>query len=290
MINAFNCIIYDYSELAIEKDVTVSKIVAHTANTWQPARGTEEKGKDTTQGKMAEQAVILYLSQCADSIRYIPYDEIRKDNFQKHAPFDGVLVDSAKVSEETLSDIFQKINDEIDRGSFGQISASLRSEMLAAGVFSVEVKSTKVNDKKCAAANFKSYDKDEEIANLLNAICQDDFLTYPHYTRKGDYNWESYCNYCKKRNSTFSQLSGSALSDAVKAVELANMDEFYIRVYMDDVHEKALILGFITKGDFMEFPLLKKMIHKGKSEKALYLAKNLNYRKPLNELIALIEK
>lgn len=59
---------------------------------------------------------------------------------------------------------------------------------------------------------------------------------------------------------------------------------------MDDVYEKALILGFITKGDFMEFPLLKKMIHKGKSENALYLARKLSDRKPLNNLIALIEK
>lgn len=226
MINAFDCIIYDYSELINEKDVTVSKIVEHTANTWQPTRGTEEKGRDTTQGKIAEQAVTLYFSKCATSVKYIPYDVIRTDNFEKHAPFDGVLIDEAKVSEEILTGIFQKINDEIDRGSYGQISANLRAEMLAAGVFSVEIKSTKVNDKKRSVANFKSYDNNVEIVNLLKTICQDDFLTYPHYTRKGDYNWESYCNYCKNKNGAFSQLSGSALSEAVKTVELANMDEF----------------------------------------------------------------
>lgn len=187
MINAFDCIIYDYSELINEKDVTVSKIVEHTANTWQPTRGTEEKGRDTTQGKIAEQAVTLYFSKCATSVKYIPYDVIRTDNFEKHAPFDGVLIDEAKVSEEILTGIFQKINDEIDRGSYGQISANLRAEMLAAGVFSVEIKSTKVNDKKRSVANFKSYDNNVEIVNLLKTICQDDFLTYPHYTRKGDY-------------------------------------------------------------------------------------------------------
>lgn len=290
MINIFNCIIYDYSELTNEKDVTVSKIVEHTANTWQPARGTEEKGRDTTQGKMAEQAVLLYFSKCATSVKYIPYDVIRTDNFQKHAPFDGVLIDEAKVTEETRSLIFKKINDEIDRGSYGQISTNLRKEMLAAGVFSVEIKSTKVSDNKRVAANFKSYDNKPEVADLLEAICQDDFLTYPHYKRMGDYTWESYCIYVKNKDINFSSLSGADLSNAVKAVELANMDEFYIRVYMDDIHKKALILGFIGKDDFMEFPFIKKMPRAGKSEKALYLAKKLNHRKPLSELISLIER
>lgn len=59
---------------------------------------------------------------------------------------------------------------------------------------------------------------------------------------------------------------------------------------MDAIHKKALILGFITKSDFMEYPFIKKMLQYGKSENALYLAKNLNYRKPLNELISLIEE
>ena len=67
------------------------------------------------------------------------------------------------------------------------------------------------------------------------------------------------------------------------------MDDFYIRVYMDEIHQKALILGFITKEDFMEEPYLKKMVLFGKSEKALYLAKPLTARKPLEDLISLLE-
>lgn len=266
MIKTSDCIIFDYSALTDENNVKVSKIVEHTANTWQFDRDTAEKGRDTKQGKLAEQAVLLYFSKCATSVKYISYDEIRTDNFKKHAPFDGVLIDVAKVSEETLSDIFQKINNEINRGSYGQISTELRKEMLAAGVFSVEIKSTKINDKKRSTANFKSYENSIEIANLLKAICDDDFLTYPHYTRKGDYNWDSYCVYAKNRNKALSSLSGAALANAIKAEELANMDDFYIRVYMDDIHKKALILGFITKSDFMEQPFLKKMIQFGKSE------------------------
>ena len=67
------------------------------------------------------------------------------------------------------------------------------------------------------------------------------------------------------------------------------MDDFYIRVYMDEIHNKALILGFITKEDFMKPPYIKKMPKFGKSENALYLAKNLTARKPLEDLITLIE-
>lgn len=58
---------------------------------------------------------------------------------------------------------------------------------------------------------------------------------------------------------------------------------------MDEIHNKALILGFITKEDFMESPYIKKLILWGKSENALYLAKPLTARKPLKDLISLIE-
>lgn len=58
---------------------------------------------------------------------------------------------------------------------------------------------------------------------------------------------------------------------------------------MDEIHNKALVLGFITKEDFMESPYVKKMIRRGKSENALYLAKPLTARKPLEDLISLIE-
>lgn len=290
MINICDCIIYDYGELKEEKDFMISKIVEFTANTWQAERGEWEKGRDTKQGKEAEQAVFLYFSKYATSLKYIPYDAIRNDRFEKHAPFDGVVFDEKKVSKEALTGIFKKINDEIAEGKYGRISAGLRSEMLASGVFSVEVKSTKVNDTKRSAANFKSYDNRDEIKNLINAICRDDFFTYPHYTRTGEYTWEMYCNFCKSRNPAFSLLSGAALFEAVKAFELSYMDEFYIRVYMDEIHKKAIILGYIAKNDLMEPPFLKKMPQKGKSEEALYLAKSLNDRKHLKDLIAFIEK
>ena len=102
MIKAFDCIICDYNEITADTDDNVSQIVSHTANTWQANRGTAEKGRDTKQGKQAEQAVSLFFAKNYSSVKYISYDTIRTDNFLKHAPFDGVLVDCNKVSKTTL--------------------------------------------------------------------------------------------------------------------------------------------------------------------------------------------
>lgn len=289
MINAFDCIIYDYNEITTDSNDAVSQIVSHTANTWQANRGTAEKGRDTKQGKQAEQAVSLFFSKYHTSVKYISYDNIRTDNFLKHAPFDGVLVNCNKVSNTMLAEKFANVNKEIAKGSYGVISTELRAELYDAGIFTVKIKSTKVNDKKRAAASFSSYDEAVQIKNLLTAICADDFLTYPHFSRTGDYDWNSYCSCVQRRIPELSPFTGVALQNAVKEIELANMDDFYIRVYMDEIHNKALILGFITKEDFMVSPYIKKMIHWGKSENALYLAKPLTARKPLEDLISLIE-
>lgn len=289
MINAFDCIIYDYSDIAADADNTVSKIAAHTANTWQANRGAAEKGRDTKQGKQAEQAVSLFFSKYQSYVKYISYDTIRADDYLKHAPFDGVLINTKNVTDKTITEIFAKINQEIAEGSYGNITPELRAEMHDAGIFTVEIKSTKVNDKKRSAANFSSYNDNTQIKSLLTAICQDDFLTYPHFKRTGDCDWNSYCLYVQRRIPELLSLTGITLKNAVKEIELANMDDFYIRVYMDEIHQKALILGFITKEDFMDSPYIKKMILWGKSENAVYLAKNLSARKPLEALISLIE-
>lgn len=289
MINAFNCIIYDYSDIVADEDNTVSKIVAHTANTWQANRGVEEKGRDTKQGKQAEEAVSLFYSKYQSNVKYISYDTIRTDNYSKHAPFDGVLINTKNVTDKTITEIFAKINQEIEQGSYGNITPELRTEMHDAGIFTVEIKSTKVNDRKRSAVNFSSYNDNTQIKKFLTAICKDDFLTCPHFIRTGDYDWDSYCLYVQQKIPELCSLTGITLKNAVKEIELANMDDFYIRVYMDEIYKKALILGFISKEDFMSSPYIKKMVLTGKSEDALYLARNLSARKPLEDLISLME-
>ena len=67
MINAFDCIIYDYNEITADSNDAVSQIVSHTANTWQANRGRAEKVRDAKQGKQAEQAVSLFFSKYVKS-------------------------------------------------------------------------------------------------------------------------------------------------------------------------------------------------------------------------------
>ncbi len=278
----------DYEELAAENGADVDEIVKYTANTWQPNRGAAEKRRDAEQGKRAEKAVALCFSQNFPAVRYLSYDKIRSDNFQKHAPFDGLLFAPSRTDKKCLDDMIGKIRSEIASGEYGTISAGLRADLCNRGIYTLEIKSTAVNDKKRAAANFRTYDSPAQTKALLSAICEDDFLTYPHFLRVGSYDWQGYCRYVRSQMPRLGARSFGELEEEVKQIELANMDDFYIRVYMDDYFKKAIVLGFLTREEFMDRPEIKKMILRGKSERALYFAKSLTARRPLGELVTLV--
>lgn len=283
MINIDNCIIYDFTEVESSKD-TADLIAVNTVNTWQQWRGGEEKAKDTEQGKLAENAFIKFIHDNKSNIKYVPYDDIRTDEFKKHAPFDGMVIKPGTEQTKEYFEIVAKINNEIEQNSFGKISVDLRREMFSKGIYTVEIKSTKVNDKKRSKASFTGYDDEDGIKRLIEAICVDDFLTYPLYTRTGEQTWDTYCTLAKRKNENLKPLEGDELSRAVKSNELANMDDVYIRVYVDVIYKKLLILGYITKNDLLNPPYIKKMLKWDKSENALYFAKNLKSRKFIGEL------
>ncbi len=70
--------------------VEIEKIVAHTRNTWQHDRQNGEMRENTIQGKRAEIVIENILNDNSTS-RFLAYDKIRRDNFNKHAPFDGII-------------------------------------------------------------------------------------------------------------------------------------------------------------------------------------------------------
>ena len=90
----------------------VTKIASYTVNTWQQNRGEAETYDNTVQGKLAEYALEQYLKR-QTSIRYLSYDKFRKDNFKKHAPFDG-LIFSVHQKEDVLDQCIEAINTEVD--------------------------------------------------------------------------------------------------------------------------------------------------------------------------------
>lgn len=277
------CYIYDFDELNFTND-EVNIISKNTINTWQPDRDETEKKSNTEQGKLAETAVEKLFKDNSVKAVLLPYDHFRADNCLSHAPFDDLLFYSDTVSKSTLDEYIKKICDESNKNSYGKISENLREDLFDNNIYVVEIKSTKVSNRKKANASFTSYEKDEELNALIDEICKDDFLTYPKYLRCGDKNWIQYCEYSKAYDKRLSGLSGYALSCKMKEIELRNMADYYIRVYIDYDNSKVIIMGYIEKNEFMEYPTLKKMPLYGKSENALYLSKELHCRHDLEEL------
>lgn len=62
--------------------VEIEKIVAHTRNTWQHDRQNGEMRENTIQGKRAEIVIENILNDNSTS-RFLAYDKIRRDNFNK---------------------------------------------------------------------------------------------------------------------------------------------------------------------------------------------------------------
>lgn len=252
-----------------EEDIKIIKeITEHTKNTWQENRNKIEKLEDTKLGKKAENIVEKYIYDNFSELNYLSYDDFREDDFEKHAPFDGLLYKKEDVSEEILKEIVKKINEDIQNGQYGRISSETKKFINNNNIKIVEIKSTRINKK-------RHLNDSGEIE--LEKILNDDFLTYPKYLRIDKFNSlteDKYYKYCKKRNKSYNPNE-----------ELENMADIYIRVYMDDNKKEGYIVGYIDKKTFFDNKTLKKMPKPGKSEKAVYWATNLKNGYPIDELM-----
>ena len=94
------CPIPDENEL---DQVEIEQIVTHTHNTWQHNRPIQEIRENTIQGKRAE-IVIENILRDNSTFRFLAYDKMRRDNFSKHAPFDGIefITDKTRSMPERL--------------------------------------------------------------------------------------------------------------------------------------------------------------------------------------------
>lgn len=81
------------------------------------------------------------------SLRYRSYDAIRGDHFEKHAPFDGVIFD-ARISDVILKEAFDRIREDVNEspGDCGTIAVRTREFLEDSGVFTVEIKSSLLQD------------------------------------------------------------------------------------------------------------------------------------------------
>ncbi|HBA45623.1 hypothetical protein A2W67_00895 [Candidatus Nomurabacteria bacterium RIFCSPLOWO2_02_40_28] len=267
------------NDITINNSGSFKKIVENTANTWQLGRSNEEKASDTSLGKIAEKVFKEFIIQNFPNYKYLSYDEFRSNNFEKHAPFDGIIFVSNK-DQSIVNKYIEQINYEVKNSDYGKISDGTKIGLESNGIYTVEIKSTRV-----AERHKRTGSSDQNISSI---IMSDDFLEYPKYLRVDEFdkinNLMDYINFCKTYRS-FNCLSNSECILKMRNEEQINMRFFYVRIYIDISTRKAYIVGYIDKNFFSQNFTLKKMVQAGKSEKALYLSLPLNNAKELSTLI-----
>jgi len=265
-------IVNDYRDLIVNNNDSTEKIAANTVNTWQPNRSEKDKMADTSLGKIAEIIFEKYINQF--SIVYLSYDDFRKNNFEKHAPFDGLLFSNKKL-ENDIKNYTDIINEEVALSDYGKVSIGLLSTLTKNKLYTVEVKSTRITER---------HKKNGEVD--LAIIKRDDFLTYPSAIRKSYkyYNLSSYADLLIQ-NGKINIPYGADKVSIARQYEKQFMTDFYIRVYIDENVKTGFIMGFITKDIFIENAVLKRMYQKNKSELPLYLATPISNGKSVDNLI-----
>lgn len=280
-------ILYEkYSTLFDDSPDLSDRISDETVNTWQQDRLEKEKRSDTKQGKQAETIVQHYINE-STSCKYISYDLIRNDEYKRHAPFDGLLYLRGSVTRETGNRMLDTIRAEVQKLGYGYLTPETRELLRANKLYTVEVKSTKVSDRKKEIAWKKRYcyPKEEDIIKVIKD--SDDYLTYPKEIRHGSLeNTREYRVLLCKKGIIPEGASFDQANKAMREHELPHMADFYFRVYLDTSEEKAYLLGFIIRQDFFSQgrPLIKKMVKPGKSEEAIYLSLPLSMGRELEAL------
>lgn len=251
------------------KIIEIDNIVENTINTWQKERTEKEKALDTSLGKLAEVSFEFYLKNNLKNVDFLSYDNIRTDEFLKHAPFDFLLFNK-NINKVLLQTFINKITEEVKNNKFGKISDELKLNLSKNKIYITEMKSTRIN----VARHYK----DNKIC--LNNILLDDFLEYPKYLRISEDNkikdFDTYSKY------VFDKYKIN--KEKLLNLEFANLKHIYIRCYIDELENKAYLIGYLTKDVFRKTFNIKQMKKQGKSEFALYLFSNLKEGKDIDNL------
>lgn len=260
-----------------DKDDFIENITSHTNNTWQVGRDLDEKRRDTEQGKSAEDIVELFMGEFPQ-FEYISYDKIRADNGKKHAPFDGLLYKKSKTSQEQIKTAIDKIRTDTTNSWSGQITVDTRTFLRNNHIHTIEIKSTKVSDKKRSGLS-EIKDLFPDHTSLLNRIRKDDYFVYPHFLRTTNdgkvLTFEQYVKFVKDTGKILEDNNELFLKKLFE-VECENASDIVIRVYEDNLLKNHYIIGYVLS----KYILWKRNIagmYSKKSMSALY------YKLPLTE-------
>lgn len=274
------CAIPENDELNM---VEIENIVEHTHNTWQHDRPISEIRENTIQGKRAEIVIEQILAENSD-VRYLSYDKLRRDNFNKHAPFDGVIFNNS-INDSILKDAIEQINNDVfySRGDSGTVSMETREFLENKGIFTVEIKSSLLQDPRDYRKMVHKR-KEQRTEEDYNTLCEYiksfyDYFVYPYYCRDSSEitSFYEYTAYVRKINPEIANGVDKAefLQNLMK-VEFNNACNIYTRVFFDVLSDEIIIPGYITKTRFFEEPRIMKM-PSPKSKNAIYYMYHMNY-------------
>ena len=252
----------------------IKKIAAHTKNTWQRKRGSAETLNNTSQGKLAEFALEQYLEN-KTNVRYLSYDDLRADQFDKHAPFDGLLY-QASVDPQHILDWTNEINKEVSVSPSGQISEALRARMADDHIFTVEIKSSQLRAKDYqGVSNVRLPRQVQDYQQIIRNIKKWDYIVYPHFTRRSDTitSFYEYAEFVRDQKGLAEQSNQEFLRNLILD-EFNNACDIYTRLYFDYQSNELFIPGYITKAEFFRNPKIGKMFGE-KSGKALYYMRSI---------------
>ena len=257
MLTAKDIDVVDVEAAHIDKD-HLHRITETTVNTWQPDRQVDELRADTAIGKVAEAALTSYLQQ--NGIGHLPWDDVRSDNFQSHAPVDGFIMRSATLQTLTLHGFATEANAAIDSAHFTQHFRDLWEHN---GVFGYEVKSTRIADRHRAPDG--SVDAD--------MVLGDDFLLYPSV----------------RHGSLTDRLRGQLLQQAERDAIATQTPRILFRAYVEGktAPYRVHLIGYIPRDQFFASPhfTVKEMPQRGKSERAIYYAVPLRCGFPMSGIV-----
>lgn len=266
----------------------IEQIVTHTHNTWQHDRPLQEIRANTIQGKRAE-IVIENVLRDNSASRFLAYDRLRQDGFNKHAPFDGIIYRN-NIDTHTLQAVIDKINSDVQDspGDSGIISIETREFMETRGIYTIEIKSSLLQhprDYRCINGDMETVRSDDNYRRMCAYVKGFyDYFVYPHFCRDNRYitSFYDYTRYVRTSNNMSPRNKQEFVYSLMKQ-EFDNACHIYTRVFFDLRRSEILIPGYVVKTRFFEEPRIKKM-PSPKSQNAIYYMYHMQYGKNILEI------
>lgn len=263
----------------------VEWIVQHTHNTWQADRKINEIRENTIQGKMAEFVVERILSENSQA-RYISYDEIRIDQFKKHAPFDGIIY-QVNTPRDVITEAVRRINNDVTLSPLvsGLLTGKTRKYLEDHGIYTIEIKSSLLQDPRDYRTMLHKHpevrtEKDyEALCTYIRNFY--DFFVYPLYCRDNINisNFYQYVKYVQQLHRTNFSADKRRFLYELMLVEFDHACDLYTRVFFDVLSDELIVPGYVLKGRFYEEPRIRKM-PSPKSENAVYYMYHMRFGMP----------